>query len=239
LKPIIGISAGRSLSNNQITQISLIENYVLSVKKAGGIPLILPANLFEEDISQIASNIDGFLITGGGDIETSRYNGIIHPKVSNVDSDRDNLEFNIVELSFKHNIPLLGICRGIQVINVALGGNLYSDIPSQFNSNIRHDLYPGFARDIEAHSVVINEDSQLERIFSGNNVNVNSLHHQGIKKLGAGLKATAFAPDGMIEAIEAENHSFLIGVQWHPEWMQKSPAMCDLFKAFINATGDN
>lgn len=237
LKPIIGISAGRSLRNDQISQISLIENYVLSVKKAGGIPLILPTNLSQTDISQIASKFDGFLLTGGGDIDTSRYNGINHPKVSNVDPERDELEINIVKLTFEQKIPLLGICRGIQVINVALNGTLISDISSQFATTIRHDLFPGIARDFEAHSIEITKGSRLERIFAGNSLNVNSLHHQGIKLLGNGLKATAFAPDGMIEAVEAENHPFFIGVQWHPEWMQNSPVMNKLFEEFVNSTG--
>ena len=163
--------------------------------------MILPPNLTKAEISQISHKFDAFLLTGGGDIETTRYNGKNHPKVSNVEPDRDELELNIVELALEQNKPLLGICRGIQVINVALGGTLYSDISTQFKTNIRHDLYPDIARDFEAHSIEIIEGSKLERIISGHTVNVNSLHHQGIKKLGNGLTATAFATDGMIEAV--------------------------------------
>jgi putative glutamine amidotransferase len=236
LKPIIGISAGKSFNNNQISQINLIENYFFAIKKAGGIPLIIPTGLSELDLEQIIHNFDGIVISGGGDIETSRYQGRPDSRVSNVDPNRDNLEINLEKLTYKNQIPLLGICRGCQVINVAFGGSLYSDIASQYQTTIRHDCFPGIARDHEAHSIEVQGNSHLEIVLSGNKLNVNSLHHQGIKLLGDNLLATAYAPDGIIEAIEIKNHPFLIGVQWHPEWMLSSPPMQNLFNEFINST---
>lgn len=234
MKPIIGVSAGKSLNNQQISQINLIENYVLAVKTAGGIPLIIPTGISQIELEQIINNFDSILLTGGGDIETSIYNGKPNPRVSNVDPERDKLEIHLARLAYKLQKPLLGICRGCQIINVAFGGSLYSDISTQYQTSIRHDCYPGIARDHEAHSIEIEKDSKLQNIFSGDKINVNSLHHQGIKLLGENLSAVAHSPDGMTEAIEAIEHPFFIGVQWHPEWMLTSPSMQNLFHKFVD-----
>ncbi len=236
MKPIIGISAGKSLNNQQISQINLNENYIFAIQAAEGIPLIIPTGISQLEIEQIVHDFDAILLSGGGDIETSIYNGKPNSRVSNVDPARDNLELLLARSAYNLQKPLLGICRGCQVMNVAFGGSLYSDIPSQYETSIRHDCYPGIARDYEAHSIEIEKSAKLQNIFSGNKLNVNSLHHQGINLLGENLSAAAHSPDGMIEAIEATNHPFFIGVQWHPEWMLTSPPMQNLFLEFIRAT---
>lgn len=235
MKPIIGISAGKSLNNQQISQINLNENYIHAIQAAEGIPLIIPSGIPQLEIEQIVNGLDAILLSGGGDIETSIYNGLPNSKVTNVDPARDSLEIFLARLAYKLQKPLLGICRGCQVINVAFGGSLYSDIPSQYKTSIRHDCYPGIARDFEAHSIKVVKDSKLQNIFSGNGLKVNSLHHQGINQLAEMFTAIAHSPDGLIEAVEAFDHPFYIGVQWHPEWMLNSPSMQNLFLEFVQS----
>ena len=236
MKPIIGISAGKSLNNQQISQINLNENYILAIQAAEGTPLIIPTGTPQSDVEQIVNRVDAIILSGGGDIETSIYDGMPNSRVSNVDPARDSLEIFLARLAYKLQKPLLGICRGCQVINVAFGGSLYSDIPSQYKTSIRHDCYPGIARDFEAHSIEVVKDSKLQDIFSGNELKVNSLHHQGINRLAEMFTAIAHSPDGLIEAVEAFEHPFYIGVQWHPEWMLNSPSMRNLFFEFGRAT---
>ena len=235
MKPIIGISAGKTLNNQQISQINLNENYILAIQAAEGIPFIIPTGISQLEIEQIINRLDAILLSGGGDIETSIYNGMPNSKVTNVDPARDNLELFLARLAYKLQKPLLGICRGCQVMNAAFGGTLYSDIPSQYETSIRHDCYPGIARDFEAHSIEVAKDSKLQNFFFGNGLKVNSLHHQGINQLADIFTAVAHSPDGLIEAVEAFDHPFYIGVQWHPEWMLTSPSMQNLFLEFGRA----
>jgi putative glutamine amidotransferase len=134
-------------------------------------------------------------------------------------------------------IPFLGICRGIQVINVALGGTLYADIAGQFSEEIRHDCYPDLDRDQPAHDVAIAPGSRLAQVLGMTRVATNSMHHQAVRQLAPGLVATAYAPDGLLEAFEIPEHAFGLAVQWHPECMPDSPPMQLLFRAFAEAAG--
>jgi putative glutamine amidotransferase len=135
----------------------------------------------------------------------------------------------------EREIPLLGICRGLQVINVALGGELYEDIMDQRPGSLCHQSPDDLPRDHPAHSVRIESGSRLHGILGVDETLVNSLHHQGISQLGAGLKATAFAPDGIIEAFELTGYPYGVAVQWHPEWMQAHPSMRTLFRSFVQS----
>ena len=153
-----------------------------------------------------------------------------------VDTNRDNLEIAIVNAAVSNPKPILGICRGVQIMNVALGGDLFTDIEDQKKDALKHDWFPGYPRDRISHAVEIRSGSLLNKIFDISSVEVNSLHHQAIRNLSTALTATAFAPDGLIEAVEIGSHPFFVGVQWHPEWLFSSETTQKLFKTFINAT---
>jgi len=231
--PIIGITAGKILNNSQIMRVSLIDKYVHAIQMAGGVPLIIPSGITSAELAHCKQVFDGYLLTGGGDIDHEIFNGIPNSKISDVDSDRDRMEIELTQFAFESKKPILGICRGIQIMNVALGGSLFTDISTQRENSLKHDWYPNIARNYEAHTITIVEESNLKSIMNGIEVNVNSLHHQAIKDLGDQLSAIAFAPDGIVEAIESPKHQFFLGVQWHPEWMLSSPSMVNLFKQFI------
>lgn len=233
--PLIGITTFRTKVVRGDYQISLYEAYFQAVEQAGGIPLLIPTGLTETSLSELVDVLDGLLLSGGGDIETVRFAGKAHPNVREVDIERDNLEFTLVKLAIKADLPLFGICRGLQVMNVALGGTLYSDIEDQYTDAQRHNYYPGYPQNYPAHSINIVKDSLLARILGATIIKVNSVHHQGIKRIASELIPTAFADDKMVEAVELVDYVFGLGVQWHPEWMLEFQPMQALFKSFVQA----
>lgn len=233
--PVIGISVGVVKDSEGNPRHSIGEVYVTAVLRAGGIPLLIPTGLSGDQLDVVRSRVDAVLVTGGPDVEPTLFNGEPHPAIYGVDSRRDTLEINLVRAAVKEGMPLLGICRGIQVINVALGGDLYTHIADQLPGALKHDCYPGFEHNYEAHPVEIEAGSLLEKIVETRQVPVNSLHHQGLRQAAPGTRAIAFAPDGLIESIEIEGHPFGLGVQWHPEWMPEAPKMQAIFRALVNA----
>lgn len=239
MQPIIGITAGKDRSDTSIQKICLIDKYSYAISASGGIPFVIPPDISNNSIDAIISRVDGIMITGGGDIETNRFNGQDHPRVYGVDAERDNLEIELV-LAAKSTVkPLLGICRGIQIINVALGGDLYTDIQDQKINPLKHDWFPDYPRDRLSHPIEVKSGSLLNQILDISITDVNSLHHQAIKNLSNKLSATSFAPDGIIEAVENGDHPFFLGVQWHPEWLFDYETTQKLFKAFIHAAKQN
>ena len=234
--PIIGITAGKEQRDNNVQKICLIDKYSHAISISGGIPFIIPPDIPLKSVTSIMAHVDAIMITGGGDIEAKRYNGQDHPRVNVVDTNRDNLEIELVNAAESSCKPLLGICRGIQIINVALGGDLFTDLQDQKKDALKHDWFPGFPRDRLSHSIEIKSFSLLNKIFEVSSTEVNSLHHQAIKNLSKKLTAIAFAPDGVIEDVELSSHPFFLGVQWHPEWLFSAETSKKLFKAFINAT---
>jgi putative glutamine amidotransferase len=234
-QPLIGITASRTYNQAGNPVISVNEAYTHAVARSGAAPLTIPLGLPDEMLNELLSRLDGVLFSGGGDVETSRYHGIDHPCVSDVDTDRDRIEILLSLQVIQRGIPFLGICRGIQVINVALGGTLYSDIADQHAGALRHDFYPDFPRDHPAHTVEIAAGSRLAQILDVTHIATNSLHHQAVQQLAPGLHALAHASDGIVEAVEYVGHPFGLAVQWHPEWMPDSLPMQALFRAFTAA----
>jgi len=232
--PLIGITAGRS-KNESLTVISVTEAYVQSVLRAGGLPVVLPVGLSTADVQALRSQLDGVLLTGGADIDPDRFGGVHHPSVYDVDVQRDDMEIELVQLAARSDWPFMGICRGIQVVNVALGGTLYTDIAAQCPGALRHDWYPDIPRGYLAHEVTLDAESRLAGILGTTQTPVNSLHHQAVERPGPDLRVVAHAPDQTIEAVELPGHRFGFGVQWHPEWLQDDPAMRALFRAFVEA----
>jgi putative glutamine amidotransferase len=189
-------------------------------------------------LRSIFDRLDGVLLAGGGDVDPVFYNEKANSTVYGIDRELDEIEMRLVRWSVAEGKPIFAICRGIQVMNVALGGSLFQDISSDKPDAIRHGYFQnqGFARDYPAHEVRLIADSRLAGGMGGDRFIVNSLHHQGIKELAPELTSVGYAPDGLIEAAEVENHVFAVGVQWHPESLAPSdPAMRRLFEDLVEA----
>jgi putative glutamine amidotransferase len=237
--PLIGITTRTApLPPSLLPSVMVQQSYTNAILNAGGIPLLIPSDINESDWQTLFTRLDGILFTGGGDIATGLFNGVDHPAVYGIDAPRDAIELGLARYAANGGKPFLGICRGLQVANVALGGTLYTHIPDQLPNALVHE-YPGEdgipARTALAHLVRIEEDSQIGKILAEPIMHVNSLHHQGIKDVASGLRAVAFAPDGLVEAVEMPEHPFAIAVQWHPEWLTDQPPIRRLFKAFVDA----
>jgi putative glutamine amidotransferase len=235
---LIGITCGMKTQAGK-SVVAIPEAYMQAVFKAGGLPVIIPETVSPAEFDGLRQRLDGLLLTGGADVNPLRFNGKPNPKVYGIDEQRDEVEINLARLAASTGWPFLGICRGIQVINVALGGTLFTDIMDQMPGALKHDYDSITERDFEAHPVQLEPDSLLARTLfnvGASSVRVNSLHHQGIEKVAAGLRPTAAAPDRLVEAVELPGHPFGLGVQWHPEAMPDSPQMQALFRAFVEAT---
>jgi len=230
--PVIGVTTYQFNNEQGAPQSALSQAYIRALNRNGAIPVLIPVGIEKEKLTDLLQHLDGVLFTGGGDVHPERYKHEMHPLVDGVDHERDQLELDLLEAVVQHEKPFLGICRGLQMINVALGGTLFEDIADQRPDSISHKYYPDWPRTHLAHPVQVEAQSKLGRILNGSLFPVNSLHHQGIEKLAPDLRATAFAPDGLVEAIELPGHPFALGVQWHPEWLPSDAAMDPLFQAF-------
>lgn len=218
-----------------ITPCRKLEDYRQAILHAGGEVRILEATAPAE---QALAGLDGLLLTGGDDVAPARYGESPHPTVVPVDEARDAFEFGLVAAARRANLPILGICRGIQVLNVACGGTLVQDIPSQVAGALNHALdVPAHDSYALAHEVWIEKDSLLSRLMRERIVDdvceVNSRHHQAVKDAAAGFRVTATAPDGVIEAIEDPTRRFCLGVQWHPENFFRTGEFRALFEGFL------
>jgi putative glutamine amidotransferase len=236
LKPLIGITTSRTTSEFGYPQFALPETYVQALVQAGANPVLVPSDLPEDVLGGLVQRLNGMLFSGGGDIEPHHYGADIHPSLSYLDSDRDRVEFFLLEKVIQKGMPFLAICRGIQVLNVNLGGTLYVDIPSQIPGALKHSYSPAeIPIDFLAHEVKVEEDSRLVEIVRASTVDVNSTHHQAIRELAPGLNPTAYSPDELIEAVELGDYGFGLGVQWHPERLVSHVQMAALFQAFVDA----
>lgn len=233
-KPLVGLTTTRGRNSFGNPTFTVNATYVQSIVSAGGLPVLIPLDLPPDDMQVLTARLDGILFTGGDDIDPRRYGSQPHPKVSGVDARRDQVEDHLVHYAIQTNMPFLGICRGAQVINVALGGSLYEDLPDQFPHALQHDNHD-LPRNNLAHSVNVERESRLEQILGGGETRVNSLHHQGLRRLGESLQSSAFSPDGLVEAVELPGHPYGLAVQWHPEELQEHEAMRRLFLSFIQA----
>jgi len=194
--------------------------YFLAAAEAGGVPVMVPLYDGDSDtLRAVYDRLDGLLLAGGVDMDPASYGEPPHPRLGRTDHARDVVELKLASWAIADRKPVLGLCRGHQVLNVALGGTLWQDIAAQVPTAIKHDFFPteGYAREHLAHDVVIALGSRLHAAFDAPSVPVNSMHHQAAKTLAPGLHASAHAPDGLVEALESGTDHFLVGVQWHPE----------------------
>jgi putative glutamine amidotransferase len=211
MRPLIGISSyGRA---GQRQSFSLPCEYVDVVRLAGGVPLMLPA--VEGEVPEALEAIDALILPGGGDVDPAHYGGARHDANYGISQERDGFELSLARAALaRRNLPVLCICRGMQLLNVALGGDLVSHIPDRYGMQVAHrhpDVLP------VQHDVRIEPASRLASILGESEVVVHSFHHQAVGRLGRGLRAVAWSPDGVIEAVESDDHPFVVGVQWHPE----------------------
>lgn len=235
-QPMIGITTRRSIEPNyDIPMACTPMSYTAAVSRAGGLPVLVPVDTPLDRIDALLARLDGLLLTGGGDIETSCFQGEPHEKVYGVDTQRDALEFELVHRAIQSEKPLLAICRGCQVLNVALGGSLYTHISDQLEGAFEHSSPDELGWDYVAHTISVTRGSLLETIVAQQQLEVNSLHHQGISQVAEGLEVIARAPDGLVEALTLPGLAFALAVQWHPEWMPESEPMQRIFSAFIQA----
>lgn len=234
--PLLGITASYSpAEGGRAAQVTVGDAYLQAVINAGGLPVIIPPVLAGQPLRELFARLDGILFTGGGDIDPVIFNGLPHPRVYGIEPGRDTLEIELVRLAAGEGKPFLGICRGIQVVNVALGGTLFTDVADQTGTSIKHDNFPGVPRDMLAHTACIEAGSRLAGILGSLEVPVNSLHHQGVERVAPGLLASATAPDQLVEGLELPGHPFGVAVQWHPEWLQAHASQRALFSALVEA----
>ena len=212
----------------------LMQSYINAVMQAGGVPVLIPSLIAEDGWDTVYSHLDGILFSGGGDIGLEYSPGEPHPRIDDVDLARDAIELKMVRAAASDGKPFLGICRGCQVVNVALGGTLYTHIPDQLPDALDHS-YPGNMRTMLVHDVKIDEGTHMADIFREPILKVNSLHHQGLKDIPSLIRVSGHAPDGLVEAIELSDHPFGLAVQWHPEWLTDQDSMRSLFKNFVQA----
>ncbi len=232
-RPLIGITTRNSRDADSHPTVTIQNAYLNAISLAGGIGVPVASLTGADVLEDLYSRLDGILFTGGGDIALEHFHGAPHIDISGVDPARDTLEFSLLSACLRDKKPMLGICRGAQLMNVGMGGSLYTHIPDQLPN--AQDHHPGRERTLIAHTVNLDEESIAAGIFGENLLHVNSLHHQGIKEIGEGLLPTGFASDGLVEVIEVLGHPFGLAVQWHPEWLLDQPAMQRLFSRFIDS----
>lgn len=205
-------------------------NYLSALERAGARTSLLHPPMTATDLKEALQAADGLLIPGGTDLDPALYGQSNAEGLSQgIDPLIDTLDLEAITFAREHNLPVLGICRGLQVLNVAYGGTLYQDIETNFSTAIPHRFSQEKDRPLEGHTVTIEPGSRLHAIL-GDQITVNTYHHQGIRQLGEALTPTAFSPDGLIEAFEAPG---ILAVQWHPERMTEIPAFQSLFDDFV------
>ncbi len=210
--------------------------YIDALVRVGASPLIIPVAGDQDLLSHLINLVDGLMLIGGPDVDPVRYGETAHPGLRQITPSRDRMELRLTVWALQAQIPILAICRGIQVLNVAAGGRLWQDIASQIPNARKHDQHPDYREDHLAHPIQIAPGSRLAGICRQTRIDVNSLHHQAISQIGQGLAVVARADDGIIEAVESSGAQWVLGVQWHPEWLvARSEAMLALFRAFRDA----
>jgi putative glutamine amidotransferase len=229
-KPLIGIGSDIAQKEGQRDRAFAYTTYVDSLRRAGAVPVLIPPQ--PENASELVQDLDGLLLAGGDDCDPALYGEARHPSVEPMDPRRQSSDLTLARAARERGIPTLGICLGVQVMNVAAGGTLIQDIASAVESDIDHASEPS---DRHRHEVLVESGTRLGSILGARELEVNSSHHQAIGKVAAGLRVTAHAPDGIIEGLEDPAHPFYLGVQWHPEDMAREESASALFGAFVDA----
>lgn len=240
VKPVIGLTGTRhvrkmSLPGMPLAGVALSDDYSQGIEAAGGLPVVIPYVANEVTLGDLATRLDGLVLTGGEDVDPSMFGEEPRHGQGTVVVERDKMEIALVQMMRAQGKPILGICRGIQIVNVALGGTLYQDLLRQWKGQIQHAQLA--ARNHLSHRVKIAPDSKLSSCFGGETtIRVNSFHHQAVKNIAPSLQAVAWDAEGLVEAVESLNEPFVLAVQWHPEnlW-HDNPVVVNLFKSVVDA----
>lgn len=241
MRPLIGISCSMgqaiySMTQDNIPQLQhrLGDSYVKAVTQAGGVPVLLPNNLDVSTVEEIAAGLDGFMLSGGGDVDPALFGERANAQLGTVTPRRDDFELALTRyLLEKTEKPVLGICRGIQVMNVAMGGTLHIDLPSAGKMCHSLNMYP---RNVRTHDVQAMPGTRMVEIMGGYDGRVNSFHHQAIRDVADCFTVSAVsADDEVVEAVEQPGERFVVGVQWHPEELTEFPESRNLFRRFVEA----
>lgn len=230
MKPIIGVS-----SNLTELVLSVPTDNIHAVTRFGGVPIVLP-NMEKEGIDSIANLIDGLLLTGGGDIDPTLFGEEPHRSLGSIVPERDEFEIELIKKMLEQNKPILGICRGAQIMSIASGGDMYQDIYGQIETPlIQHDQRA--PRTHASHYVQLAKGTVLQHLIGKDRIKVNSFHHQAVRNIPEGYQVSGIASDGIIEAFESQNHSFVMGLQWHPECLitKNDPPSVAIFQGFMEA----
>jgi len=215
--------------------------YLTALAAVDALPVLIPLLEDEATLRGLYDRLDGLFLAGGVDVDPGAYGQERHALCGRTDPPRDAVEIQLARWAVAEGKPVFGVCRGMQILNVAAGGSLVQDCAEQLPDAIKHDYFPnaGYARDYLAHDVKLVPESRIGRLFRADAAHVNSMHHQGICDLGDGLVAVGYAPDGLVEAIEGESEAFVLGVQWHPEMLLESDAGTRrMFEAFVEAAAE-
>jgi putative glutamine amidotransferase len=237
-RPLIGVTTGREKSQRffGLSLYIMNQTYVRTLENLGALPVMIPLNMSEATLYGMFARLDGLFLPGGEDIDPSNYGEDRHPLLGATDRERDRTELLLTRWAIEEGMPVLGVCRGVQMINVACGGTLIQDLHNEQPDLEKHDYFPpSYERYRISHGVSIVPDSHLAEAM-GQVHEVNSMHHQGIDQVGYGLRVVARAEDGLPEALEAPQLPFVVGVQWHPEELSKTDQMsANLFYNFVAA----
>lgn len=231
MKPIIGLVP---LIDEKKESFWMLPGYMDGITEAGGIPVMLPLTHDEGEIEELLDHMHGILLTGGHDVSPALYNEKPLKECAQTIEERDRMEMILLKKTLERDMPVLGICRGIQFLNVFTGGTLYQDLPTQRPTKTEHHQSPPY--DIPVHEVTIKDDSKLFKLLGKSSIRVNSYHHQAIKDIGEDLKIMAISEDGLIEAVEMPDKRFVWAVQWHPEFAyKKDDVQRKIFEEFVKS----
>lgn len=245
MKPIVGITVnatdeasiarGQRLALSDQTVQYVADDYVRAIEQAGAVPILIPIMTNVDNMSPLLSILDGIVFTGGSDIDPEYYDEVPKPQLGEVRTHRDAHEVALMKkVIAETTIPVLGICRGAQLLNVAKGGSLYQDITTQRPTAEEHSYFGRSPKHVPVHTVTIAPDSKLHQFVGQPELHVNSFHHQSLKDIGRDLLVVATAPDGTVEAIEHEGERSIVAVQWHPEMMAEHDGnSANLFHHFV------
>ncbi|MEC5425639.1 gamma-glutamyl-gamma-aminobutyrate hydrolase family protein [Virgibacillus sp. C22-A2] len=237
MKPVIGLTSSMEVDRSYY---KVTNNNVKAISQAGGMPIVLPYLLKDEDIEQIAVQIDGLYATGGYDIDPTLFGEEPHPNLGTIIPERDTFEILLMKKLLEMGKPILGVCRGCQTLNIAAGGDMYQDIYAQVDGQLLQHRQKA-PIDYGSHFVNVTQGSLLHQLTGSEKIRVNSLHHQANRRVPNSFQVGGKASDGVIEAVESNEHAFVLGVQWHPEGMVGSgdEASLKIYKGFIEACKEN
>ncbi len=231
MRPTIGITCSH---DDKTDRTFLPQAYAKAVEQAGGVPILLPQVMAADCLGQLVHILDGILFSGGVDVDPVHFGEEPLPALGEISPERDSFELALARQALDADLAVFAICRGIQVLNIAAGGTIYQDLRTQLDKALKHSQ--DAPRWYATHKVTVKGGTFLARALQAREVRVNSFHHQAVNRVAPGFRLSATAPDGVIEAIESENHKYVVGVQWHPEGMwEKDTQMLKLFKSFIQA----